>query len=78
MKRDRLPTSEKLIIAQPHLRLAYENYGSMSSTAHAIMEDVHYRFSGLEPHTDSFPEMLATSVVNFIDQLATARNVARF
>jgi hypothetical protein len=77
-KRDRLPSSKRLLIANPHLRLAYENYGTMTSTAQAIREDVRYRFSGLQSQTYSFAHILANSVVDFIDQIATARNVARF
>ena len=78
LKRDRLPTHERLEQAQPHLLLAYKNYRTLPSTAQAINEDAGYRFTGLRPNSTSFAENLTSSVVNFIDQLATARNIARF
>jgi hypothetical protein len=37
-KRARMPTPERLVIAQPHLSLAYGNYLSLPSTAQAINE----------------------------------------
>jgi hypothetical protein len=77
-KRDRLPTRERLITAEPHLKLAYQNYLSLHNTAQAIIEDVNYRFFSLESESVKFPGELANSVINFIDQLAIARNLTRF
>ena len=49
-----------------------------SFSAQAIREDVRYRFSMVNEYDVDMSIALSTSVVNFIEMVATARNVARF
>jgi len=78
VKRNRLPTLEKLLNSKQDFRLAYDHYISLESTEKAIFEDVKYRFIGVLENNIDFPDLLATQVVHYIDQIGTARNVARF
>ena len=78
IKRDRLPTLEKLRQAQPHLELAYRHYSTSNLLLVALQEDVEVRFSTVSPSTVSFPLDLASAVVDLIDIVAESRNLARF
>jgi hypothetical protein len=78
VKRNRLPSLEKLIQAEPHLALAYSHYESSKSLSRAIREDTVIRFSTLRHENTDFPQAAAKAVVDFIDQLAALRNLARF
>jgi len=77
VKRDRLPSLERLGRAEPHLVLAYTHYEAETSLAQAIQEDVAIRFSTVTT-TPDFPRAVARVVVEFIEQFAEARNLARF
>jgi len=78
IKRDRLPTLEKLRQAQSHLELAYRHYSTSNLLLVALQEDVEVRFSTVSPSTVSFPLALASAVVDLIDIVAESRNLARF
>ena len=78
IKRDRLPTLEKLRQAQPHLELAYRHYSTSNLLLVALQEDVEVRFSTVSPSTVSLPLALASAVVDLIDIVAESRNLARF
>jgi hypothetical protein len=78
VKRNRLPSSEKLIQAEPHLALAYSHYESSKLLSRAIREDITIRFSTLQHVYANFPQAVAKAVVDFIDQVAASRNLARF
>jgi|SRR5918912_1525380 hypothetical protein len=78
VKRNRLPSVEKLIQAEPHLVLAYSHYESSKSLSRAIHEDIIIRFSTLQNTHFNFPQAVAKSVVDFINQLGVSRNLARF
>jgi hypothetical protein len=78
VKRDRLPTLERLARARPHLELAYSNYGRLPSLSKAIREDVGVRFSTVRPTDPDFPCAVATAVVNYIDRVGYCRNLSRF
>lgn len=78
VKRNRLPSLEKLMVAEPHLALAYSHYESSRSLSRAIREDIVIRFSTLQHEYAGFPQAVAKAVVDFIDQLASSRNIARF
>jgi hypothetical protein len=78
VKRNRLPSFDKLIQAEPHLALAYSHYESSKSLSRAIHEDIIIRFATLQHEYSDFPHAVAKTVVDFIDQLATSRNLARF
>jgi hypothetical protein len=77
-KRNRMPTYERLENSKPFLAMAYENYLSLQSTAKAIKEDTDFRFSNIRTGGSYFSGGLAESVVNFMDRIATARNISRF
>lgn len=75
-KRDRLPSSERLLRAQPHLALAYANYEQSRELAQAMHDDVSVRFSVLS--VTNFPQGVAGAVVDFIASVASSRNLAQF
>jgi hypothetical protein len=77
IKRDRLPSPERLVRAEPHLVLAYTNYGASVLMSDAIREDVAARFSTIRPDL-SFPHAVARAAVDFISEVAASRNLARF
>lgn len=77
VKRDRLPSSERLRQAEPRLALAYSHYEAENALWQAIQDDVAIRFSTLTDTSD-FPLAVAGVVVNFIEQFAAARNHSRF
>lgn len=76
VKRDRLPTVERLDRAAPHLVVAYQHYESSTSLAQSLREDVSNRFRSVT--TADFPQSVASAVTDFMSQLADGRNVARF
>jgi hypothetical protein len=78
LKRDRLPEQTRLRAAEPHLALAYGHYLTSPTLAHAIEEDAGVRFASLTIGQNNFADQLAHSVIQFMDEIAVARNVARF
>lgn len=80
IKRDRLPTAERLERSAPHLTVAYANYERLDSTSRALHEDTRLRFYALMggPGLESFPANLSRAVVQFISQVDDSRNWARF
>jgi len=77
-KRDRLPTSERLKKAQPHIAMTYNWYKAGTPLGEALREDVLLRFSTIRVSETNYPEAVSTAVVDLIDQVAESRNVARF
>jgi len=75
-KRDRLPSSERLLRAEPILAAAYDTYQRSPALAQAMKEDVAVRFSTIP--TGSFAGGVARAVVDFIGSVASSRNIARF
>jgi hypothetical protein len=78
VKRDRLPSIERLARAEPHLARTYTHYHASSALKSALTEDVALRFRGIIRTDAAFPEDVAQSVTRFIDQIGTYRNLARF
>ena len=76
-KRARLPTSERLAIARPHLGKTYKQYGRSSSLAGVLAEDAALRFASLQSDT-TFATGLALAVVDLVEEVADLRNLARF
>lgn len=76
VKRDRLPTIERLQQAQPYFELAYSQYNASKSLSHVLQEDAAIRFSRLRQ--DLFAASLAHAVADFIGQVAETRNLSRF
>lgn len=78
VKRNRLPSGERLAKAKPHLREAYANYETSQALAQAIREDVRVRFSTVRTDRPDFPAQVAGAAIFFVDQVAISRNLARF
>ena len=78
VKRDRLPTAQRLARAQPYFVQNYEVYQLNSELKRALQEDASIRFPIQPQKVADFSVALARSVTALIDQVATARNVARF
>lgn len=76
-KRDRLPTSQRLESARPHLEKTYQRYKGASKLATVIAEDATLRFSRIQLDT-TFAVRLASSVVALVEEVAELRNLARF
>lgn len=77
VKRDRLPSRERLTRARPHLLSTYASYLTMPSLARALGEDTAVRFGVMGP-ADDLAAPLSTAVVRYLDQVAESRSVARF
>lgn len=76
-KRDRLPTSERLVVATPHLEQTYLSYGASKPLVEVLREDVALRFATVQSG-HGFSESLAVAVVGLVKEVAEARNLARF
>lgn len=76
IKRDKLPSQEKLYRAIPHLELAYSHYELSKSLSEALREDVAIRFATIE--YNNFPQGVAGAVASLIERIAHSRNLARF
>jgi hypothetical protein len=79
IKRDRLPSSERLFTARTHLEWNYRQYGLSPALSQALQADVRLRFSTLRsPSSSSFPQEIANVVIDLLNQIAESRNLARF
>ena len=76
-KRDRLPTAERLVIAQPHLERTYAKYSSSLALQAVLEQDVALRFATVQPRT-TFSADLALAVVDLVEEVSGLRNIARF
>jgi hypothetical protein len=77
VKRDRVPSAERLTRAEPFLAATYEKYQQLPTLQRAVREDASLRFTGL-PATGDFSRHLAYYTVRFIEDVAQARFVTRF
>lgn len=77
MKRDRIPSAQRLASAVPHFTSAYANYLAAPVLNQAIRADAALRFTGLQ-NTADFPGQLAQHTANFIADIATSRYATRF
>ena len=71
VKRDRLPSAERLVAALPGLAASYSTYAQSAALGTALQQDVALRFGTLAG--GDFPARLAARTVAFIDDVATAR-----
>jgi hypothetical protein len=79
VKRDRLPSLERLQEAREHLEWDYERYGRSAALSGALQDDVSLRFSRVTRSTEMpFSKAVADSVIDLIEQIAASRNLARF
>ena len=76
-KRARLPTSERLAIARPHLEETYIKYGGSSALDAVLKEDAALRFARVQSDW-TFALELAGAVVDLVEEVAELRNLARF
>ena len=76
-KRDRLPNSERLEIARPHLEQTYQRYGSTSKLATVLSEDAALRFARIQLDA-TFAVGLTNAVLDLVEEVADLRNLARF
>jgi hypothetical protein len=75
-KRNRLPSSIRLLEAKPHLRRAYANYGLSQPLARAMQEDTALRFATITGRDLALE--VTEAVIDFVDSLTETRNLARF
>lgn len=77
-KRDRMPGSDRLARASPHLQSTYRNYLRSPQLSEALTHDSRLRF-GTEMSTNSvIPAVLTRSVVDYLQVVATSRNLQIF
>ena len=77
-KRDRLPSSQKLQQAYPHLVITSQTYGYHVELSQALKEDVRGRFLNIDTQSTQFPDLVTEAVSNFVEQIGASRNIARF
>ena len=77
-KRDRLPSSQKLQQAYPHLVITYKTYGYQAELSRALREDVRGRFLNIDTKSTQFPDLVTEAVSNLVEQIGASRNIARF
>lgn len=75
-KRDKLPSSASLENAESSLNATYITYSASRTLGPVLYDDVTLRF-GAKPSTD-FARSTVLSVINFIQQIGEARNLAQF
>lgn len=76
-KRDRLPSAVRLSTARPHLINSYDTYQWQPDLHIALQQDVQRRFSRVM--SDAFTSAnVVEAVSTFVEQLAEARNLARY
>ncbi len=78
VKRNRLPSLARLAQARPHLELAYAHYTHSNTLAQALREDISVRFLCIQSLDLTYPQAIATAVIDFIDQVTESRNLVRF
>ncbi|HNT24165.1 MAG TPA: HNH endonuclease signature motif containing protein [Anaerolineales bacterium] len=76
-KRDRLPGQEALHAAQPRLATVYHHYIASPPLATVLQHDALMRFSGKVVAAD-LPGSLAACATQFIQTIASVRNLASF
>jgi hypothetical protein len=77
IKRDRVPSGQRLQEAEPWLAEAYRGYAHSPLLAAAIQEDASLRFRAVRSQFN-FAAALAHQAVEFINGVAAARYVTRF
>jgi hypothetical protein len=70
VKRDRLPSYERLVSAKPRLINTYHNYLSSPQLAVVLQQDVETRFDD-NPKLDEMPSYLVTRVESFLNAIAS-------
>jgi hypothetical protein len=76
-KRDRLPTTERLAVATPHLEQTYLSYETSKPLIDILREDAALRFATVQAG-EAFSQSLALAVGSLVEEVAEARNLERF
>lgn len=76
-KRNRIPSSERLVIAQPRLVRTYQHYIASPNLSVVLRQDAEIRFDGNISSAD-FPLVLAQQATAFLQTVAVARNLPVF
>jgi len=58
--------------------LAYTHYDSTQPLGQSLREDVAGRFATVVTTRTDFPDLVASVVISYIDQVAESRSLARF
>ncbi len=77
VKRDRLPTPERLTRAITPLEQTYALYGVSPALASSLRQDVAARFVAVS-HGPDYPQAIAQAVAGFVRRIAAARNLPQF
>ncbi|MEP0913070.1 hypothetical protein NDI45_19335 [Leptolyngbya sp. GB1-A1] len=79
VKRDRLPSAEKLFAARTALEWDYERYELSATLSQALQEDVRLRFASVRSSGRGVAAgVIVDRVVDLIEQIGRSRNLARF
>ncbi|MEP0923438.1 hypothetical protein [Leptolyngbya sp. ST-U4] len=79
VKRDRLPSAEKLFAARTALEWDYERYELSAALSQALQEDVKLRFATVRSSGQRVAAgAIVDRVVDLIEQIGRSRNLARF
>ncbi len=78
VKGNRLPSVQRLAVAQPFLVSAYENYQRSKPLQQAMHDDAKVRFSRLEEERADFPQSLAEAVMHLMQFIQSSRNLRQF
>jgi len=77
-KKHRLPSSDRLANAQPFLVETYIAYQSAVPLQKSIREEVNARFSEVPTSPVEFAVFVAKSIAQFVEHVASSRNLSRF
>ena len=77
IKRDRLPGADRLSAAAPYLQNTYQQYLLAPELASALERDAGLRF-GHEVPREQLPAVLTVSIVNYLQVMASSRNLRVF
>ncbi|MBN2385558.1 MAG: hypothetical protein JXB85_00960 [Anaerolineales bacterium] len=77
VKRDRLPGAERLSAATPRLQHTYVQYMLSPGLSAALIQDSRLRFGG-QVSGDELPALLTHSITDYLQVIASARNLQVF
>ncbi len=78
VKKHLLPSTRRLAQAEPFLIETYTTYQTAAPLGKSIREDVSARFSAVPSSQSEFAAFVAKSTVQFIEHVASVRNLSRF
>lgn len=78
VKRSRLPSHDRLTRARAGIESIYRQYMRSEVLSKTLREDAAVRFATVQQDDPDFPRRLAEAAVDFVEQVAESRNLARF